>query len=53
MKYKPGQHFVIDQTASEIILKDKIKTYIVGGNIKNLINLVSGKKFIGTEVVFN
>jgi len=53
VKYKPGQHFVIDQTASEIILKDKIKTYIVGGNIKNLINLVSGKKFIGTEVVFN
>ncbi len=49
-KYKPGQHFVIDQTASKIILKHKIKTYILGKNLKNLDNLLSGKKFKGTII---
>ena len=26
IKYRPGQHFVLDQDASEIIMKDRIKT---------------------------
>ncbi len=30
LKYQPGQHFVLDQTAAEIIMKNKIKTYIIG-----------------------
>ena len=51
MNYKPGQHFVIDQTAAEIIMKDKIKTYIIGKNVKNLSNLIQGKGFSGTEVL--
>ena len=50
IKYKPGQHFVLDQDASEIIMKDKIKTYILGKDLKNLDNLLSGKKFMGTTI---
>lgn len=49
-KFKPGQHFVIDQTASKIILENKIKTYILGKNLQNLDNLLNGKKFTGTIV---
>ena len=50
MKYKPGQHFVLDQTASKIIMNNKIKTYIIGQDIKQLDNLLNGKKFKGTKI---
>jgi len=50
IKFKPGQHFVLDQTASKIILKNKIKTYILGKNLKNLDNLLDNKKFKGTII---
>ncbi len=50
IKYKPGQHFVLDQTASEIIMQYKIKTYILGNNLKHLDNFLSGKKFTGTKI---
>ena len=49
-KFKPGQHFVLDQTASKIILKNEIKTYILGKNMKQLDNLLKGKKFKGTVI---
>jgi len=49
-KYTPGQHFVLDQTASEIIMKNKIKTYILGQDLKQLENVLKGKKFRGTVV---
>jgi len=49
-KFKPGQHFVLDQKAAKIIKKYKIKTYILGRNLKNLDNLLSGKKFKGTII---
>ena len=49
-KFKPGQHFVLDQTASKIIKDYKIKTYILGKNLKNLDNFLSGKKFFGTII---
>ena len=48
--FKPGQHFVLDQTASKIILKNKIPTYILGQNMKNLDNLLNNKKFKGTTI---
>jgi len=48
--FKPGQHFVLDQRASEIILENKVKTYILGTNVKQLGNLLKNKKFIGTEI---
>lgn len=50
IKFKPGQHFVLDQRASEIIRNYKIKTYILGKNLKELDNLLSGKKFKGTAI---
>lgn len=50
LKYKPGQHFVLDQKAARIIRKNNIKTYILGKNLKNLKNLLRNKKFIGTTI---
>jgi len=50
MKYKPGQHFVLDQKASKIILENKIQTYIIGKNLKQLDNLLNNRKFKGTII---
>ncbi len=49
-KFKPGQHFVLDQTASKIILKNKIPTYIIGKDLKQLDNLLKNKNFKGTII---
>ncbi len=48
--FKPGQHFVLDQTAAKIINKYKIKTFILGPNLKNLNNLFNGKHFVGSII---
>ncbi len=48
--FKPGQHFVLDQSASKIILKYKIPTYIIGPNLKQLENILKNKKFKGTKI---
>jgi uridylate kinase len=50
IEYKPGQHFVLDQTASKIIMNNKITTYILGEDMKQLDNLLNGKRFIGTKI---
>ena len=50
IKFKPGQHFVIDQTASKMIMKNKIVSYIIGKDLKQLDNLLNGRKFIGTRI---
>ncbi len=50
IKYQPGQHFVLDQHAAEIINKYKITTYIIGKELRNLDNLLAGKKFEGTII---
>lgn len=50
IKFKPGQHFVLDQKASKIIMRNKITTYILGKDMKQLDNLLNGKKFIGTKI---
>lgn len=50
MKYMPGQHFVLDQQASVIIRKNKIKTYLIGPDMKNFDRLLSGQKFEGTTI---
>lgn len=49
-KFAPGQHFVLDQTASKIIMKNKIPTYILGQDMKQLEKVLKGKKFKGTLV---
>ncbi len=50
IKFKPGQHFVLDQSASKIIMKNKIVTYILGKNMNHLDNLLKNKKFKGTII---
>lgn len=50
LKFEAGQHFVLDQSAAEIIRKNKIKTYIINENVKNIGKIVNGNKFIGTTV---
>lgn len=49
IKFKPGQHFVLDRAASEIIAKYKIKTVILTG-VKNLADCLSNKEFNGTTI---
>ncbi len=49
-RFKPGQHFILDQTASEIIMKKRIKTYLLGKNLRQLENVLRGKKFKGTTI---
>jgi uridylate kinase len=50
LKYKPGQHFILDQKAAKIIKKNKITTYLIGSDSKNLDNLLNKKHFIGTII---
>jgi uridylate kinase len=49
-KYKPGQHFVLDQGAAKIIRKHKIKTSIIGQDLKNITKILKGQKFTGTLI---
>ena len=50
IKYHSGQHFVLDQKAATMIRKDKIKTYIIDANTKNITKILQGKKFTGTLI---
>jgi len=50
IKFKPGQNFVLDQTAAKMIKKYNIKTYILGQDMKQLNNLLNDKHFIGTSI---
>jgi uridylate kinase len=50
IKFKAGQHFVLDQSAADIIYKSKIPTAIVTKDIKNLERLIQGKNFKGTLI---
>lgn len=49
-KYQPGQHFVLDQTAAKIIMQEKTPTYIIGEDMKQLDNILKGRKFKGTLI---
>ena len=50
IKFKAGQHFVLDQNAAKKILEKKIPTYIVG-NLKDVDKIISNKKgFKGTLI---
>ena len=50
IKFKPGQHFILDQTAAKMIMKSKTTTYILGKNMNQLENVLKGKKFKGTII---
>lgn len=48
--FRPGQHFVLDQTSSKIIMKNKIPAYIIGTDMKELDKFLRNKKFKGTVI---
>ncbi|MBS3079894.1 UMP kinase [Candidatus Pacearchaeota archaeon] len=50
IEFRPGQHFVIDQTAAKIIKKYKIRTFVIDGDMKNFDNLLNEKHFVGTVI---
>lgn len=50
IKFKPGQHFVLDQSAARLIKKNKTPTYIIGTDLKQLSKLLKNKKFKGTTI---
>lgn len=50
IKYEAGQHFVLDQHAAKIIREHKIKTVIVGEDLRNFENYLKGKRFVGTVI---
>lgn len=50
IKFKAGQHFVLDQQAAKIIRENRIKTYIINDNVRNISKIVDGKRFIGTLI---
>ena len=50
IEFKPGQNFILDQKSAKIIKKYRIKTYIIGNDIKNLDNILNKKHFIGTMI---
>ena len=47
---RPGMHAPVDHSAMRIIKNNKIKTFIVGGDVKQLDNLLNGRKFIGARI---
>jgi len=49
INFKPGQHFILDQKASKIIKKEKIKTYIMK-TPEDLDKFLNEKKFVGTTI---
>ncbi len=50
IKFKAGQHFILDQASAKLIKKNKVKTLIVSKNLKNLKKVLRGKKFKGTVI---
>lgn len=48
--FKPGQHFVVDQVSSKILMDQKVPAYIMGLNLKNFDNFLKGKKFKATTI---
>jgi uridylate kinase len=50
LAYKPGQHFVLDQQAAMVIRKHKIRTIILGKDLRELENVINHKSFKGTVI---
>lgn len=48
--YHPGQHFVLDQHASTIIKRHKIRTTILGKDVENIRRCLNDKDFKGTVI---
>ncbi len=53
IKFEAGQHFVLDQNAAVMIRKNRIRTAIIGPEVRELEKAILGKKFNGTEIYGN
>jgi len=51
MKFVPGQHFVLDQGASKIIMKNRVVTHIIK-ELREFNKYLNYKKFIGTTIAY-
>ncbi len=51
IKFKPGQHFILDKNAAKIIKKHNITTYLLGPNLKELDNLLNDRHFTGSVII--
>ena len=49
IKYKAGQHFVLDQAAARIIMKKRIPTYIVS-SLSDIENIITVKSYRGSLI---
>mgnify|MGYP005626161829 CR=1 FL=1 len=49
IKYSAGQHYVLDQVGSRVIMNKRVTTYIVG-SLAQIQNILSKKKFLGTTI---
>jgi uridylate kinase len=49
IKFSAGQHFVLDQSAAEEIMKHKVTAKIVG-NLREFEKILFGKPFVGTTI---
>ncbi|MEI7718234.1 MAG: UMP kinase [archaeon] len=49
IKFSAGQHFVLDQSSAEEIMKHKTTTYVVG-NLREFEKVLSNKPFVGTTI---
>lgn len=50
IKYTAGQHFVLDQSAAQEIMKKRIPTYIVG-SVSSIDKILKGKKEFGGSLI--
>jgi uridylate kinase len=50
LKFKAGQHFILDQEAATLIKQNRTKTYIIGRELSNLAAIIKGNPFTGTEI---
>lgn len=50
IEFKPGQNFILDQKAANIIYEHNLTTFLLGPDMKNLNNLLNGKHFIGSII---
>ncbi len=50
IKFKAGQHFVLDQDAAKKIKENKIPTYITN-SLEEVDKIIQGKKFKGTLII--
>ena len=49
-KWKPGINVPFDPVAAKEAQKSKLRVYVIGKDLKNLENLLEGKKFRGTTI---